>query len=84
MLLNVVDSQAVDDAIIYARWACHQIGDAVTVIEKTAPFMTQRLNEVEKRELIDMLGEAAAAVSPSQHYRQRVRKLMQRLGLQVT
>ncbi len=83
VLLKVTNCLQVDEAVIYARWACDQIGDTVTVIEKTTLFINQRLSEVEKCELLDMLEETAAAVPPTQHYKQRVRKLRQRLGFQV-
>lgn len=69
--------------MIYAKWAFTQIGDTATVIEKTSPLLRQQLNDLEKCELIDMLGVAAAAVPVSHNYGQRVRKLKQRLGLQV-
>lgn len=69
--------------MIYAKWAFAQVGDTPTVIEKTSPLLRERLNDLEKYELIDMVGAAAAAVPVSQLYGQRVRKLKQRLGLQV-
>lgn len=83
VVADISNPRKADEAMIYARWAFAQIGDAQTVIEKTSPFLRQRLNDLEKYELIDMVGVAAAAVPVSQLYGQRVRKLKQRLGLQV-
>ncbi|ATU93990.1 hypothetical protein [Phyllobacterium zundukense] len=83
VLIDISNPRKADEAMIYAKWAFIQIGDTPTVIEKTSPFLRQRLNDLEKNELIDMVGVAAAAVPVSHHYGQRVRKLKQRLGLQV-
>ncbi|WP_271897653.1 hypothetical protein [Candidatus Phyllobacterium onerii] len=83
VILDISSPKKADEAMIYAKWAFSQVGDTATVIEKTSPFLRQQLNELEKCELIDMVGEAAAAVPVSHHYGQRVRKLKQRLGLQV-
>ena len=83
VILDISSPRKADEAMIYAKWAFAQVGDTATVIEKISPFLRQRLSELEKCELIDMVGAAAAAVPVSQHYGQRVRKLKQRLGLQV-
>ncbi|MBA8877973.1 hypothetical protein [Phyllobacterium myrsinacearum] len=48
-----------------------------------SPLQRQHLNEVEKQDLIAMLDTAAAAVQTSPHYGQRVRKLKQKLGLEI-
>lgn len=83
LILDISNPRKADEAMIYAKWAFSQIGDTPTVIEKISPFLRQQLSELEKYELIDMVEDAASAVSVSQHYGQRVRKLKQRLGLQV-
>lgn len=82
-IIDISDPAKADEAVIYAKWAAGQIDDTVTVIEKTSPFLRQRLNEAEKRELIDMVGRAAAAVTVSPNYGQRVKKLKQKLGLEI-
>lgn len=82
-IIEISDPHKVDEALIYAKWACEQIDNTVTVIEKTSPLLRQRLNDMEKRELIDMVGRAAAAVPVSQNYGQRLKKLKQKLGLEV-
>ncbi len=83
VILDISNPRKADEAMIYAKWAFSQIGDTVIVIEKISPFLRQQLSELEKCELIDMVDDAASAVPVSQHYGQRVRKLKQRLGLQV-
>jgi hypothetical protein len=82
-ILDISSPKKTDEAIIYAKWAFSQIGDTAVVIEKISPFLRQQLTELEKCELIDMVDKAATAVPVSHHYGQRVRKLKQRLGLQV-
>ncbi|MDQ0997377.1 putative tellurite resistance protein B-like protein [Phyllobacterium ifriqiyense] len=82
-IIDICDPAKADEAVIYAKWASSQIDDAVTVIEKTAPLLRQRLNDMEKLELIDMVGKAAAAVTVPPTYGQRVKKLKQKLGLEV-
>jgi uncharacterized tellurite resistance protein B-like protein len=83
VLIDVSNPRKADEAMIYAKWAITQIGDTATIIEKTSPLRRRQLNDLEKCELIDMIGAAAAAVPVSHHYGQRIRKLKQRLGLQV-
>lgn len=82
-IIDISEPAKADEAVIYAKWAVSQIDDAVTVIEKTAPLLRTRLNDVEKRELIDMVGRAAAAVTVPPTYGQRVKKLKQKLGLEI-
>jgi hypothetical protein len=83
VIFDISSPKKADEAMIYAKWAFGQIGDTAIVIEKVAPYLRQQLTELEKCELIDMVDDAACAVAVSQRYGQRVRKLKQRLGLQV-
>lgn len=83
VIANISDAKKADEAVIYAEWAYRQIGNTATVIEKTSPLLRGQLNDMEKHELIDMVNKAAAAVSVSPHYSQRVKKLKQRLGLEI-
>lgn len=83
VILEISDAAKAEEAVIYAKWACNQIGDTVIVITKTSPLLRQQLNDVEKQDLIAMVGKAAAAVQTSPHYGQRVRKLKQKLGLEI-
>jgi hypothetical protein len=83
VLIDVSNPRKADEAMICAKWAFTQIGDTATIIEKTSPLLRRQLNDLEKCELIDMVGAAAAAVPVSHHYGQRIRKLKQGLGLQV-
>jgi uncharacterized tellurite resistance protein B-like protein len=64
-----------------AEWAYRQIGNTATVIEKTSPLLRGQLNDMEKHELIDMVNKAAAAVSVSPHYSQRVKSSSKGSGL---
>ncbi|MGO4447907.1 hypothetical protein AB4Y96_03190 [Phyllobacterium sp. TAF24] len=82
-ILEISDAAKAEEAVIYAKWANDQIGDAVIVINKTSPLLRQQLNDVEKQDLIAMVAKAAAAVQTSPHYGQRVRKLKQKLGLEI-
>ena len=84
VLLEISSVSEAGEALIYAEWACRQIGDMATIIDKTAPLLRQWLNNSEKHELIDMLRRAVAAVqSSSAGYTNRVKRLTQKLGLPV-
>ena len=43
-----------EEATLYAKWAAAQIDDATTVINVLVPFLATRLDEAEKRQLIEM------------------------------
>lgn len=83
VIADISDAAKAEEAVIYAKWATNQIGDVMIVINKTSPLLRQQLNDVEKQELVAMVGEAAAAVQISPQYGQRVRKLKQKLGLEI-
>jgi len=84
VLLEISSAKEADEALIYAEWACRQVGDTVTIIDKATPLLRQRLNNSEKHELIDMLRRAVAAgQSSSADYSNRLKRLTQKLGLQV-
>jgi uncharacterized tellurite resistance protein B-like protein len=82
-IIDICEPAKADEAVIYAKWAASQIDDTVTVIEKTSLLLQQRLNDMEKLELIDMVGKAAGAVAVPPTYGRRVKKLKQKLGLEV-
>ncbi|MDH6231447.1 hypothetical protein M2281_002019 [Mesorhizobium soli] len=44
-----------DEAVIYAKWSTDQVADVPTVIDQTAKFLTSRLDESEKEDLLQML-----------------------------
>ena len=55
VLVDIGSVEEVDEALIYADWACRQVGDTSTIIDKTTPLLRQWLSSSEKHELIDML-----------------------------
>jgi uncharacterized tellurite resistance protein B-like protein len=83
VILEISDAAKAEESIIYAKWATNQIGDVMIVINKTSPLLRQQLNEVEKQDLIAMVGTAAAATQTSPHYGPRVRTRTQKLGLEI-
>lgn len=72
-----------DEAVIYAKWATDQVADVSTVIDQTARFLAPRLNEAEKEDLLSMLDRAVPRDERSPSYPQHVRRLRQKLGLEV-
>jgi len=81
---SVADPAKVDEAMIYAKWAAGQIDDASTVIDKLGPFLARKLSEAEKMDLVAMARRVALTEGPPlASLDQRMRRLRQKIGLQV-
>ena len=80
----IADPAKLEEAIVYAKWASGQIDDAGTVIDKLGPFLASRLTDEEKNDLVAMTRRVALTQGPPlPALDQRMRRLRQKLGLQV-
>lgn len=73
-----------EEAMTYAKWAVGQVDDTQVTIDKLGPFLATQLDEAEKNGLMQMArrvvtARGAALVSVEQ----RLRRMRQKLGLQV-
>jgi len=73
----------VDEAVGYAKWATNQVADVQGVIDHAGRFLATKLDEPEKRELVAMLDRVVPRGQRTQVYPDRVRRLKQKLGLEV-
>jgi hypothetical protein len=80
---KIADSKKLDEAVIYAKWASDQIADVNTVIDKAADFLSGRLNETEKEELIAMTEAAMPRAERHMMFAKRIERLRKKLGLVV-
>lgn len=81
---GLTSSDKVDEAMTYGKWAAGQIDDAGVVIDKLAPFLSGRLYENEKYAMLVMTRNIFAANGPDlPSGAQRLRRLTQKLGLEV-
>ena len=80
----IADAAKLDEVVVYAKWAAGQIDDAMTVIDKLGPFLAARLSDDEKTEFTAMLRRVSTNEGPAlPSLEQRLRRLRQKLGLQV-
>lgn len=80
----IADPAKLDEALVYAKWAAGQIDNPETVIDHGARFLSGRLDEHEKLELLDMAGKVAGAGGNAPESLPRlVMRLRQKLGLVV-
>ncbi len=75
---------ALDEAMIYAKWAASQVDDTLLVIDRAGRFLNSKLNETEKEQLISLVNSVTSdpGLRPKL-YKIRMDKLRQRLGLTV-
>ncbi len=75
---------ALEEAITYAKWAASQVIDVPLVIDRTGKFLTSKLNENEKEQLVSMVsGVAENTGKKPRMYKVRMDRLRQKLGLTV-
>jgi len=74
-------AQKADEAVTYAIWASNQVADVQTVIDQTAGFLTDRLSEDEKEELVGMVQSVVLKDERHAMYAQRIDRLRRKLGL---
>ncbi len=72
------------EAVAYAKWASDQVADVPTVIDKTAGFLTGKLDEQEKEELVAMVQSVILKEERHAMYAQRIDRLRRKLGLTGT
>ncbi len=70
-----------EEAVTYANWATDQLADVPTIIDQTAKFLSGKLDEAEKEELVAMA--QAVELKEERHalYPQRIDRLGRKLGL---
>lgn len=84
VLARICDSAMRDEAMIYAKWATKQVPDAPLVIDRAGKFLASQLSATEIEQFLAMVDEIAGRCeTPPQFYSQRVRRLRQKLGLQI-
>lgn len=83
-LSGIAAGDAVEEAVIYAKWAASQVADVPLVVDRAGKFLATRLNNAEKDQLVRMTEQVAeeAGEAPKFH-RLRVERLRQKLGLMV-
>ncbi|MGL4489763.1 MAG: hypothetical protein ACRCU5_10010 [Rhizobiaceae bacterium] len=72
-----------DEAMVYAKWASEQVATVTSVIDIAGKYLSEKLNEDEKLELIDMVIGAVPAEKRHQAFPDRLKRLRQKLGLLV-
>lgn len=84
VLAEIADAAKVDGAVTHAKRAAGEIDEATIVIDSLAPLLASRLDDGEKEGVIRMLRRVATSPGPSlPALEQRVRRLKQKLGLQI-
>lgn len=79
----ITDTEKLEEAMIYAKWATDQVADVQTVIDKAAAFLCERLSTDEKEQLVAMVDAAAVKAERHPMYPKRIERLRQKLGLVV-
>lgn len=78
------DDKLLDEAMVYAKWASNQIVDVSTVIIKTTDLLNQRLDHVEKEQLVAMVLAATPADERQPIFPQRIALLRRRLQVDAS
>lgn len=84
VLEQICDPAARDEAMIYASWATEQVHDVPLVIDRAGKFLASQLSGPEIEQFLAMADEILGhCETPPQFYKLRVRRLRQKLGLQI-
>lgn len=82
-LERIETGKKLDEAIVYAKWASEQVATVTSVIDIAGKYLSQKLNEEEKLDLIDMVIDAVPQDKRHQAFPERLKRLRQKLGLLV-
>lgn len=84
-IAGLSDTPKADESVIYAKWAAAQIDDTNVVIDKLAPLLRDRLDPGEKEDFLVMTRGIVDAEpnDPPRLTQQNLRRLRQKLGLQI-
>jgi hypothetical protein len=82
-LEKIETGKKLDEAMVYAKWASEQVATVTSVIDIAGKYLSTKLNEEEKLDLIDMVIDAVPAGKRHQAFPDRLKRLRQKLGLQV-
>lgn len=69
------------EAVTYAKWATDQVADVPVVIDLSAKFLADKLDEAEKEQLVAMVQSVVVKEERHQMYAQRIDRLRRKLGL---
>lgn len=72
-----------DEALAYAKWASEQVANVPSVIDVAGKYLSTKLNDDEKQELIEMVMNAVPADKRHEAFPDRIKRLRQKLGLLV-
>jgi hypothetical protein len=72
-----------EEALVYAKWASEQVANVPSVIDVAGKYLSTKLNDDEKHELIDMVMNAVPADKRHEAFPDRLKRLRVKLGLQV-
>jgi hypothetical protein len=82
-LERIESGKKLDEAMVYAKWASDQVATVTSVIDIAGKYLAEKLNEDEKIELVEMVKAAVPAEKRHQAFPDRIKRLRQKLGLQV-
>jgi uncharacterized tellurite resistance protein B-like protein len=77
-------AEKAEEAVTYAVWASNQVAEVQTVIDQTATFLKDKLNNDEKEELVGMVQSVVLKDERHAMYAQRIDRLRRKLGLVVS
>ena len=69
--------------MVYAKWASDQVADVPTVIDRVSDFLTQRLAEAEKEQLVGWVNSVTPKTERHPMFASRIERLRKKLGLVV-
>jgi hypothetical protein len=82
-LEKIETGKKLDEAIVYAKWASEQVATVSSVIDIAGKYLSTKLDEEEKLDLIDMVIDAVPQDKRHQAFPERIKRLRQKLGLLV-
>ena len=80
-LAAIVSGEKLEEAMIYATWASTQVADVTHVIDIAGKYLSGKLSESEKHELVSMIVDAAPVGKRHAAFPDRIKRLRQKLGL---
>lgn len=83
-LLTIESADKVDEAIIYANWASSQVAEVTHIIDIAGKFLSTKLDENEKQELVSMVVDAVPVGKRHAVFPERIKRLKQKLGLRAS
>lgn len=79
----IANGPKLDEALVYAKWASNQVANVTSVIDIAGTFLASKLSNEEKHQFVDMVLDAVPASKRHQFFPERIKRLKQKLGLEV-